>query len=659
MRDATMVLLLATLGATGCAHTGWVRAGDRHAASGRWEQAIDDYASAQRLRPGSGRIARRLEHATTRLEAEQQARIGAALAKAEDAWHAGDWPRVVAHVEEALAVDPDDEVVGEVAWDAAQDLKELSAARTRGGAVREAYDFALLAARLAPGDPAMADAVTRTRGAVLVEAIARADAGAYDEAWTLASRVREAEAPELSAGVVEAIEGRWAAALHDAAKRDEARGKLGVALGQYARAADIGGSSDDLASRDRVAARLADAWRFTVGWSGSTSRDAKGLRVAVEQTLAADPRVAFASGGAFGVELTSVDRTCTQVVKPLTGEHHYVSGTRRVDNPAWATAYEDARFAEVRRVSAESGAIEWTDAVSRAERSVEWWLATDWSRANDDLRIADAALVMARRTEAAAEAALREAAEILDAARLDPAWTGTPVTELERIAISRARTYEEARAEREIAESIQWRRARDFETADRELDRLQRDLVSARDTLARARDEARFARTAALEAQATLDLTPEQIDEDVWSTHRYAMEDVTRTCEVTVNVAFRAPQGVTRTTLGQSVSTTDRVHEAQTGFGIPADPLGFASDDDQLVAWGLSVVAGSIAGSIEGGRDGHYADLYARGARTSDLNEATTLYAAALLLDPGAAPAGAVAWLEGAWSTDIRTLLGG
>lgn len=283
--------VLVALVLTGCAFQNHIRQGDRHFENEKYRAALESYEEAHQLKPDSEKAAERVERA-------KKALLNHWRFQAEEALRKGDWVAAVEAAAEALEVAPGNDATRVLVQDIGYKARE--------------------------------------------EAAARADADEYAESLALYDAIIERLTTERLKAEPEArlVRQEWATILRGQAQQAEADQLDGLALLNWAKAADLQPDSGYESKMDSLYARvLADARyrvclekkRRGVGHRTVTEalnqlRLSDGLEL-VERREGKDCDVEL--------ELTVGQPSFDEIQSTHTAVKEYQSGTREVPNPAY------------------------------------------------------------------------------------------------------------------------------------------------------------------------------------------------------------------------------------------------------------------------------------------------------------------------------------
>lgn len=629
-RLASPLLILAL---SGCAAHHNLKLGDALADDGNWADALDHYEIAHAKRPNDPGVDAKVEKAARMavgdyVDSATAAIDGSDLRSAHDA------------LEAARKIDPASDEIAMLT----DRLAEVVVATVHKDVVSGDLDVAYRVATEARGwYPARADldgAVTEVREAVHAEAVRLTDAGRFSDAMARIALIGSYEQNSTDLPRWRgAIALKWADDLMAKAKVDEKAGRIASAYVRTTGAAAIGGRTDDAAARDRLRAALvgSDGLIVDVNIRGDGDEAAR-LDDAIARGVHTAPAVHVADVKSPGlvVNVTLGTPTYGDTVTTEVGEQRYLAGTRQIANPAFAARLGDEERAADDAVRARHAEHEVRGMLIAAQHELD--------DARDDLRpLAEAHELAQTRLREAGHAAddalarMQTAEADVETARTSGADLAGPAA-----ALATARTaYLDARGRVEAASTDEVTARDPWQTATARVASAEEAVASREQDVASAGSVTLRAEEAALAAVRALDGVPPIIDDDLWATYRYPIEDHTRQCGVTAMIDVG---GATRR-LGGQASTTDAWHRAYVQYGVSEDPLQYAVSDDALAAAAWRTVEDPVVTAINGAIDAWRGDLVRRAQTSPDAEGATKAWVVAALANPSASPPGFDAFL--------------
>ena len=327
MRAIGLVALLSI----GCAGQRYVSAGKMYADQGDWVNAHARLVEAQAYRPGSRRLAERLE--TYRVRASDQLRQAF-----EQHLGAGDVSQAWGALYLGRELDPS------ARW-VADGTRSIVGLRSRAvdealatGRVEQAYRLAAEGRTWLPTEPAMGERLDLAREAVREVLQQALDGEAFQEALGAADLLAEVEPAAGHESERRRVESAWAGALRSASAQAMRRGRPAES---FVRAAQVVQLSDTAADREALArARERFVQReglvFDVRVQGADAR-ARFVRQQLADSLPDVPGVAWlpdASHATVTGTLRLTNPICRSTAEARPAEHPYVAGVVEVANPA-------------------------------------------------------------------------------------------------------------------------------------------------------------------------------------------------------------------------------------------------------------------------------------------------------------------------------------
>lgn len=572
-RWGTVVLLAGWVG--GCSFAQAIDRGDGFAQVGDWASAEQSYAAAVREDPDS-------QVALKKLAEARQYGADAEVQQGRDDLAADRWVAASEHVERAQAFVAGHAGARELLDAIRDDMVGDAGALLGTGAVLRAYELALEASRLFPGDARAEDAVRKARESWLVKARAEGEAGRYAAAIAIVEEIGRRESSQRRAlePMMGELRTAWAGSLRKQAVAADKGGDRGSAFVWYAMAVDVAGAPADRAARDRLKAALIDQGRLSVEFvvDGPAERR-KEAEAVLRAWVSQQPGMAVADRARHGevrVEVGLGEVRCDATSEERVGKVRYVSGTHQVRNPEFERRRRTLIDAEERLERQERQELELVEELTRHERDLDRAYERDWERLNRAVDRAEEDVGRAQEKVERDEEELRRVQEALDGARREGRDVQSLLSEERRALDEVQRKRREAReARQQLSQEVEALRV--FRQA---LERVQDEIDRAREGLARDRRQVLDARREVTRAHRDLLDVPPLVDEDVYSDYAYPILDWTRTCEaqVSTSVTFDGRPG--RAAVKRvAASTRDAANDAHVKFGVRQDVLRFPKSD--------------------------------------------------------------------------------
>ncbi len=523
--------------------------------------------------------------AATAIE-RMRARIGQdAFERAEEALRQRHWPQAVEHLRTVEA----SEAGLPGAAGLGRRLAEAIAADARLDEAAARYEAAHSKAALAHGlVPQPALLASLAKGATERAEAAEAAEDFATAAQALARVGRHQRSAEFSARA-KAVEQRWAKWARGKAQGAEAgeawlHHRLALALGH-----------PDRAALAKLEARLlARAPAVTVAVDAEPARGTRWRAL---------ERGGGAAGPSLKVRVALAPTDCAQRKKTHAGAHRYLAGKKQARNPEWARQRERVAQAEDALAREADGQLRATEALMRAEAKGREALRRHrdrWGRTRTDRRkTLDRRLEAERRSfqewqRVGQRARGGEASAQRQLERCDRDWSAA------RQAVERARD--------KLAETnTRARRAREqLERGEDEVLRLREAWLRREREVARRRAELR-------EAARNQDAVPPLIEVDRYETWRYPIHQHTLTCTARVRAVLQLGAAHTHD-LKVSDAVTDQQHAASVRHGLSEDPLRWPLDRAGLASHVEAKAAKQLEGLISRRLQAWRVELAGRGS---------------------------------------------
>lgn len=592
------------LGGAGCAYGTAMNQGAKLEAAGDWAGAYARYDAALKQKPDE-------VEAQDALERARAALVDAALTEARSALAGANYETVMEKLALAAGYDADRPEVFELR---SKTKVAMGKRYTRLWDEKDAdgaYDIAVRARTLFPQAEFLEPAFTQVRDHFEQSAKAQLKARKYPEALETLRTIVKFE-PDRSgdiAGLEQTILQDWGADLGRQAQADIRARRLGTAAVKYARAYEVSGSGSYL-EQSRAAVRLLEPegkLGYTLRVGGPKER-AESFRLGVLEDLGTIPdTLNVASRGKLDVRIDLRPAKCTEVDVVTPTEKDFVSGQVEEPNPEHKTLTVD--LATQRSLEAEA----------KQKAELIW---PDLIRAEQTLKLSDAALEEANRESTAAQTALSDAKERLARAKSTGEGLKTQLKDAEAkgdtstAAALRSQLTEVAKVERQWADEA-FKREDALEAAAKKVEGIEVDRGPAKEAAERLKkghdgllQNKTDAQAKARSLAEKLSTTPATVWKDVHELLKYDVHDYTRTCvapmAVQLGPTWETTQPV-RETYEPAFETKDQAHIGHVKAQVEANPKAFPQSDDELIAKGDAATRAQLKTWLEALAADHFA----------------------------------------------------
>jgi hypothetical protein len=573
MPNSKMLFVLSTVALSSCAYQRAMRVGDQAVTRRDWQAATQAYTDAQAIKATP---ASQTALATARAEA-----INAAIVEAVAASDKKDFEAAWKALDLVRQIDPQNAIEPIARQDVRMSMLSQLNAAVAADRNEEAYPLAVRAHALLGSTPDLDPTLEALRIHFENESKRLAGEHKYPEASAAIHLIGQTEPDRAlqTQGVEKALEIEWSRHLVATAAAEAAKGNDGLAAVHYARAYELGGRAEDLASARKWAASAGDDVRFTVRFRSYGAPDrAHHVQKAAQDRVLAMPDVAV-SATRPALDATLVVRTarCTEVSKDTHATLPYVSGKAPTPNPALAEIEGETTRAKERLVALTAN-LERVKPVLEGATKAATYFAEEKATATVARDEALAKLEALRTTTTMEPTAVAKdtakPSNLFKVSRVEPAAPPPPGSPEQEKALHEAQAA--------------------FDLTDLEVRTLESDRAPAVATAERIRKDydalvgekaATEARLAELAKQKTA--TPKTVLTDVQATFAYDVQDWTRTCTAPVEAT-----AVTRWTSGldkhrktaPAKETTDRSQVGNKKAGLAEDPKAYPLKDAAMIA---------------------------------------------------------------------------
>lgn len=314
---------------SGCAGQRYVSAGRVLAERGDWVGAYEQLEAAVALRPGSGRLAQRLDEGRRRALEQLRAGYTGSL-------RAGDVPAAFRSARRANAIAPETPWVGAALEEVVSVRRATVDDALAAGRVAFAYRTAVETRSWFPREPRIIEGVEASRRAVLSAMDQALASDAFGEALAAVDLMAEVEPRGEHGAHRQRVERLWAASLRERAQTASRRGRYAEATVLSALVTTLSDARADLEALRRQRDRFLDreGLVFDVAVLGSDPRT-RFVRQQLAAGLPDVPGVSWqpdASAPTVGGTLRLAPAACTSVEEGRPARHTYVAGVVQVPN---------------------------------------------------------------------------------------------------------------------------------------------------------------------------------------------------------------------------------------------------------------------------------------------------------------------------------------